>query len=107
MKRLGDRPLALPSALAVDAKAGAVRPAIADRTAGRLPLAFCARYTTLEKVTTPLLALKLATTAPEATLPPGAAPLAADSSALAMDAITDADVTSDDDTPAVLLTLAT
>ena len=42
LKRLADWPLALPSALAVDAKAGAARPAIAARTAGRLPLAFCA-----------------------------------------------------------------
>jgi hypothetical protein len=43
LKRLAGWPLALPSALAVDAKAGAVRPAIAAMTAGRLPLAFCAR----------------------------------------------------------------
>ena len=43
LKRLAGCPLALPSALAVDAKAGAVRPAIAAMTAGRLPLAFCAR----------------------------------------------------------------
>jgi len=100
LKRLAGRPLALPSALAADAKDGADRPAMAASTADRLPLALAARYTGPEKVTTPLLALKLTLTPPALTLPPGAAPLAADSSALAMDARTASAVTADDDTPA-------
>ena len=57
LKSDADRPVALPSALAVDAKSGAARAATAARADARLPFALSDKYSTAVNVTMPELAL--------------------------------------------------